>query len=83
MENDLCGGLGDRLKGLVSTAVLALLLDAHLAVDWTYPVQPFPSVCSFTFLEWVADLALSYLEESPQSALNEPSSLNHSEVLLY
>ncbi len=35
----LCGGLGDRLKGLVSTFVLALLLDAEFLVDWEEPVR--------------------------------------------
>lgn len=35
----LCGGLGDRLKGLVSTFVLALLLDAEFLIDWEEPVR--------------------------------------------
>ncbi len=36
----LCGGLGDRLKGLVSTFVLALLTDSEFMVDWEEPVRP-------------------------------------------
>ena len=35
----LCGGLGDRLKGLVSTFVLAVLTDAEFMVDWEEPVR--------------------------------------------
>ena len=36
---DLCGGLGDRLKGFASTFILGLLLDAEFVVDWTHPVS--------------------------------------------
>lgn len=36
---DLCGGLGDRLKGFASTFLLALLLNAEFVVEWTYPVR--------------------------------------------
>lgn len=36
---DLCGGLGDHLKGFASTFILALLLDAEFVVEWTYPVS--------------------------------------------
>ena len=35
----LCGGLGDRLKGLASTFVLAVLTDAEFMVDWEEPVR--------------------------------------------
>ena len=38
-EGDLCGGLGDRLKGFASTFLLALLLNAEFVVEWTYPVR--------------------------------------------
>ncbi|EIE18056.1 hypothetical protein COCSUDRAFT_83608, partial [Coccomyxa subellipsoidea C-169] len=37
-SGDLCGGVGDRLKGFASTFVLALLLDAEFVVEWTSPV---------------------------------------------
>lgn len=38
-QQDLCGGLGDRLKGFASTFVLALLLNAEFVVEWTHPVR--------------------------------------------
>lgn len=38
-EGDLCGGLGDRLKGFVSAFILALLLDAEFVIEWTHPVR--------------------------------------------
>ena len=38
-SGDLCGGVGDRLKGFASTFVLALLLDAEFVVEWTSPVS--------------------------------------------
>ena len=42
-DGDLCGGLGDRLKGFASTFILALLLDAEFVVEWTHPVSlPLP-----------------------------------------
>lgn len=41
-DGDLCGGLGDRLKGFASTFVLALLLDAEFVVEWTHPVGCHP-----------------------------------------
>lgn len=34
-----CGGLGDRFKGLVSAAVLAILLDADFRAYWEHPVR--------------------------------------------
>ena len=34
-----CGGLGDRFKGLVSAAVLAILLDADFRAYWEEPVR--------------------------------------------
>ena len=37
----VCGGLGDRIKGFVSTFVLALLLDARFSASWEVPVRPF------------------------------------------
>ena len=36
---ELCGGLGDRLKGLASTFLLAVLTDAEFMVDWEEPVR--------------------------------------------
>lgn len=35
-----CGGLGDRIKGFVTTFVLALLLDARFSASWEVPVRP-------------------------------------------
>ena len=35
----MCGGLGDRLKGLVTTFVLALLMDAEFYASWETPVR--------------------------------------------
>ena len=34
-----CGGLGDRFKGFVSAAVLAILLDADFRAYWEQPVR--------------------------------------------
>ena len=51
----LCGGLGDRLKGLVSTFVLALLLDAEFLVDWEEPVRAKRRL-SITFQDYHAPL---------------------------
>ena len=33
-----CGGLGDRLKGFISSFILALLMDAEFCAFWELPV---------------------------------------------
>ena len=43
----MCGGLGDRLKGLVTTFVLALLLDAEFYVSWETPVRLMSGMSDF------------------------------------
>ena len=40
-----CGGLADRIKGFVSTFVLALLLDASFSASWEVPVRPLLRLC--------------------------------------
>ena len=39
-----CGGLGDRFKGLVSAAVLAILLDAEFRAYLEHPVRCLSSI---------------------------------------
>lgn len=36
-RSEMCGGLGDRFKGFVSTYILAVLLNAEFAVAWDTP----------------------------------------------
>lgn len=36
-KSEVCGGLGDRFKGFVSTFILAVLLNAEFAIAWDTP----------------------------------------------
>ncbi len=36
-KGEVCGGLGDRLKGFVSVYILAVLLNAEFAIAWNVP----------------------------------------------
>ncbi|KAK9710207.1 hypothetical protein K7432_008598 [Basidiobolus ranarum] len=37
-DDDLCGGLGDRIQGVLSTFYLALLTDSQFKIEWTKPL---------------------------------------------
>lgn len=46
-----CGGWGDRLRGILSAYVLALLSDRHFMIDMNYPC-PISNVLEPNFVNW-------------------------------
>ncbi|ORX94340.1 hypothetical protein K493DRAFT_315532 [Basidiobolus meristosporus CBS 931.73] len=53
-QNDLCGGVGDRIQGVISTFYLALLTDSLFHIEWSkpLPLQEF-IVPNRTGIDWI------------------------------
>ena len=61
-----CGGWGDRLRGILSTYILALLLDRQFVIDMNYPCE-ISKVLQPNFVNWTW---VSYPKSANRTRLN-------------